>query len=122
MKITRFLPIIVLVLGMSACNSPAGQLVGASVDGPMGDVAPLGMKFIRQGSFLMGANEQSVVFAQSDNNIKVSVNAFWMDETEITNNEYRQFVYWVRDSIARSLLIDQQYDEFGRFNDTTKSM
>ena len=120
MKITRFLPIIVLVLGMSACNNPAGQLVGASIDGPMGDVAPLGMKFIRQGSFLMGANEQSVVFAQSDNNIKVSVNAFWMDETEITNNEYRQFVYWVRDSIARSLLIDQQYDEFGRLNDTTK--
>jgi hypothetical protein len=23
-----------------------------------------------------------------------------MDATEITNNEYRQFVYWVRDSIA----------------------
>ena len=120
MKITRFLPIIVLVLGMSACNNPAGQLVGASIDGPMGDVAPLGMKFIRQGSFLMGANEQSVVFAQSDNNIKVSVNAFWMDETEITNNEYRQFVYWVRDSIARSLLIDEQNNEFGRFNDTTQ--
>ncbi len=27
-----------------------------------------------------------------------------MDETEITNNEYRQFVHWVRDSIARDLL------------------
>jgi gliding motility-associated lipoprotein GldK len=27
-----------------------------------------------------------------------------MDDTEITNNEYRQFVYWVRDSMARQLL------------------
>ena len=25
---------------------------------------------------------------------------FWMDATEITNNEYRQFVFWVRDSVA----------------------
>jgi hypothetical protein len=27
-----------------------------------------------------------------------------MDATEITNDEYRQFVYWVRDSIAASIL------------------
>ncbi len=27
-----------------------------------------------------------------------------MDETEITNNEYRQFVYWVRDSLAHTIL------------------
>ena len=104
MKVTRFLPIITLVLGMSACNKPAGELVGASVSGPSGDAQPHGMVFVRQGSFLMGANEQSAVFAQSDNNVMVSVNAFWMDETEITNSEYRQFVYWVRDSIAHRLL------------------
>jgi formylglycine-generating enzyme len=34
-----------------------------------------------------------------------------MDDTEITNNEYRQFVHWVRDSIARTLL-GQVYPEF----------
>ena len=27
-----------------------------------------------------------------------------MDETEITNNQYRQFVNWVRDSIAHIIL------------------
>jgi formylglycine-generating enzyme len=41
----------------------------------------------------------------------VSQEAFWMDDTEITNNEYRQFVNWVRDSIARRMLGDQ-YPEF----------
>ena len=25
----------------------------------------------------------------------------WMDDTEITNNEYRQFVEYVRDSLMR---------------------
>ena len=33
-------------------------------------------------------------------NKQVSINGFWMDATEITNNEYRQFVWWVRDSLA----------------------
>ena len=39
-----------------------------------------------------------------------------MDQTEITNNEYRQFVHWVRDSIARTLLaenFDEEYDLYG---------
>ena len=34
-----------------------------------------------------------------------------MDQTEITNNQYRQFVFYVRDSIARRLL-GQQIDDF----------
>jgi formylglycine-generating enzyme required for sulfatase activity len=37
-------------------------------------------------------------------NKQVSISGFWMDATEITNNEYRQFTNWVRDSIAAKLL------------------
>lgn len=39
----------------------------------------------------------------------VSVDNFWMDETEITNSKYRQFVYWVRDSIIRERLASPAY-------------
>ena len=105
MKIARFLPIIVLTIGLSACNKPAGELVGAYTSGPTGDVEPYGMRYIRKGAFLMGVNDQSAIFAQADNNVMVTVQPFWMDETEITNSEYRQFVHWVRDSIAYGLLI-----------------
>ncbi len=42
----------------------------------------------------------------------VSIDAFWMDETEITNNEYRQFVYWVKDSLLRQALVDDQIDDY----------
>ncbi len=35
-----------------------------------------------------------------------------MDATEITNNEYRQFVYWVRDSIALMLLSEIDEEEY----------
>ena len=108
MKVKKFMPIIMLVLSLSACNKPAGELIGAYTSGPTKDVDPLGMVFIRKGSFLMGPNEQSNIFSQQDNNVMVSVNAFWMDATEITNSEYRQFVNWVRDSIAYMHLIGDE--------------
>ncbi len=72
--------------------------------------SPFGMAYIQRASFNMGASGDGV--AQIPNSSKtVSVEAFWMDDTEITNNEYRQFVYWVRDSIARKLL-GQTYTDF----------
>ena len=108
MKIFKVLSIFVLAVGLSACNKPIGELVGASAFGPAADVEPYGMVFMRKGAFLMGANEQSAIFSQPDNNVMVTVHAFWMDKTEITNNEYRQFVHWVRDSIAYMLLIDEE--------------
>jgi len=39
----------------------------------------------------------------------VAVSPFWMDETEVTNKQYREFVYWVRDSIIRERLSDPSY-------------
>jgi hypothetical protein len=32
-----------------------------------------------------------------------------MDETEVTNSKYKQFVFWVRDSIIRERLADPAY-------------
>ncbi len=42
----------------------------------------------------------------------VTVRSFYMDDTEITNSEYRQFVEWVQDSIARTNLA-RLADELG---------
>ena len=108
MKVTKVLLLVVLLLGMVACGTPAGELVGASSGAGFVEANPFGMVLVRKGSFLMGANSQSAVFGQADNNVMVTVNAFWMDDTEITNSEYRQFVNWVRDSIAYSLLIEEE--------------
>ena len=59
----------------------------------------------------MGPNDQDVSWAQTVFSKTVTVDPFWMDETEITNNEYRQFIYWVRDSIMRRML-GEQIDDF----------
>ncbi len=63
---------------------------------------PHGMVHIQRGSFTMGpSGEETDLHGKT---VTVSVDAFWMDDTEITNTEYRQFVHWVRDSIARTFL------------------
>ncbi len=103
---------------------PAGELTGVSKKSIFNrgfrENNPYGMVFIKRGSFMMGANDQSAFASISDKSINVTVDAFWMDETEITNDEYKQFVHWVRDSIAmRSLLVSQAlgYEKLTTYKD-----
>ena len=79
MKITKFLPLVVLTIALASCNKPAGELVGAYKVGNFKEANPYGMLFIKKGSFMMGANTQSAVFEQPDNIVMVTVEAFWMD-------------------------------------------
>lgn len=77
-----------------------GQLMGAASGSRAGMGKPLGMVYVPPGTFHMGPSDEDVNFNFTARNKQVSINGFWMDATEITNNEYRQFVYWVRDSLA----------------------
>ena len=112
MKLTKILPLVALTIALASCNKPAGELVGARNPGHFKEANPYGMVFIKKGSFMMGANTQSAVFEQPDNIMMATVEAFWMDETEITNNEYMQFVNWVRDSIAMTYLVAAGMTDF----------
>lgn len=112
MKLTKILPLVALTIALASCNKPAGELVGARNPGNFKEANPYGMVFIKKGSFMMGANTQSAVFEQPDNSMMATVEAFWMDETEITNNEYMQFVNWVRDSIAMTYLVAAGMTDF----------
>ncbi len=120
MKSRNILFVVALSLAFTACNKPAGELVGAIKPSNFKEANPYGMVFIKKGSFMMGENSQSAIFHQPDNIMMATVNSFWMDETEITNNEYKQFVNWVRDSIAYTLLINEGYSEYadlGRYEE-----
>ncbi len=77
-----------------------GQLHGVSSGGRYVMPKPFGMVYIPQGTFHMGPSDEDPSYAFSARNRSVSISGFWMDATEITNNEYRQFTNWVRDSIT----------------------
>ncbi|MDQ1772408.1 SUMF1/EgtB/PvdO family nonheme iron enzyme [Labilibaculum sp. A4] len=104
---------VIVLLFLTSCgkNTGNGELTGAGQRGKWFEPKPYGMVLIPRGSFTVGPNDQDVAWALNATAKTVSVESYWMDETEITNNEYRQFVYWVRDSIARELL-GQQFEEF----------
>ncbi len=70
------------------------------------DAKPYGMVKIKGASFNMGGNDEDPFKGLDATTRTVSVESFWMDETEITNNEYRQFVHYVIDSTARKLLAE----------------
>ena len=98
---------------LSGCGqAPSGELIGVQGRKKWFEPDPYGMVFIPQGSFVMGPGDQDAFFSRNAFSRTISVDAFWMDETEITNNEYRQFVHWVRDSIIRKILIDNGIDGF----------
>ena len=87
-----------------------GELVGVQKRPRFKETQPYGMVYIRRGSFNIGPSDQDP--SRSGIPTKtVSQEPFWMDDTEITNNEYRQFVDWVKEKMAREMLGDQ-YPEF----------
>lgn len=54
-----------------------------------------GLVFIEGGSFAMGRVEQDVMFDWNNIPRRVTVSSFYMDETEIRNLDYREYLYWL---------------------------
>ena len=90
---------------ISSCSNKndRGELVGVKGTKFFPD-KPSGMVLIPSGSFLMGMADDDIAGLQNAPTSTVSIKAFFMDETEITNGEYRQYVNWVRDSVVRQAL------------------
>lgn len=90
-------------------NSVGGELTGVNMGKSWNEPSPYNMVIVSRGSYIMGPGEIDSLWGISIPTRGVSVDDFWMDETEITNSQYKQFVYWVRDSIIRERLADPAY-------------
>ncbi|MDA9310335.1 gliding motility lipoprotein GldK [Flavobacteriaceae bacterium] len=107
----KFIALAALVALMSSCNSgDRGELVGVKGKKWLPE-KPYGMTLIPGGAFIMGKSGDDFVAVGDAPTKTVTVRSFYMDETEITNSEYRQFVEWVRDSIVRRKLAERAADE-----------
>ena len=74
-----------------------------------GETAPFGMVAVNRGSLKIGLEENDTLWGSAFPRRDISVDGFWMDQYEVSNAKYRQFVYWVRDSIIRERLADPAY-------------
>lgn len=75
---------------------------------------PQSMVVIPAGTFHMGQADEDVPHTQINYNKQITISAFFMDETEVTNNQYRLFTE-VMDAYARkgaggTVVLDPDYE------------
>jgi len=106
MNIKKFILLTTVLVLVASCNSgDRGQLVGVKGKSWHPE-KPYGMTLVPGGAFIMGKSDDDLAGVQDAPTKTATVRAFYMDETEITNSEYREFVEWVRDSILRLKLAE----------------
>jgi formylglycine-generating enzyme required for sulfatase activity len=94
--------------GGKTTMASGGEVTGAS-GRAFTEPTPYGMTLIKRGHLRMGIEKQDSLWGKETPVKDISVEGFWMDETEVTNSQYRQFVNYVRDSIIRERLADPAY-------------
>lgn len=55
-----------------------------------------GLVFVEGGTFPMGRVDQDVIFDNNNSPRRVTVTSFFMDETEVRNVDWREYLYWLQ--------------------------
>jgi sulfatase modifying factor 1 len=109
----KFLLILMTPVLLAGCYmGPQGELVGVHPREYWDQPNPYGMNYIHFGSFTMGPSDQDVPYALNTRAKTVTIPAFYMDVHEISNNEYRQFVSYVRDSLFLNTLAENDDERY----------
>lgn len=111
MKLQSFLLIALSIVVLSSCSkkstkdtssSTTGwkyndpQMGGFQSDGEYDQATGPGLVFIQGGTFTMGKVEEDVMHTGDNPPRRVTVASFYMDETEVRNIDYREYLYWLR--------------------------
>ena len=59
-----------------------------------------GLVFVQGGSFVMGAKEEDVMGDWNNIPRKVTVPSFFIDDTEVANVHYREYLYWLENTFS----------------------
>ena len=116
MKVTKIMSLKLLLaltvaIGFSSCSKSGSTKGGSSATGwQINDKkggfqyntnykkqqTPPGMTSIEGGTFTMGKVEDDVMHDWNNSPTKQHVQSFYMDETEVTNMMYAEYLYWVK--------------------------
>lgn len=107
---------VTVTIMMSSCfggksmslSGKGGEVVGVGGKA-FNEPTPYGMTKIGRGYIRMGIEKEDSLWGKQTPVKDISVDGFWMDQTEITNSQYKQFVLWVKDSILRTRMADPNY-------------
>ncbi len=84
-----------LVSDRTGWNYNDPKLGGYEVSQWNGQIQPPGMNFVEGGRFTMGQVEEDVFNENNNKPHTVSVSSFYMDQAEVANVNYREYLYWI---------------------------
>src|SRR5690554_2957248 len=103
-KLHLFFALAVLV-GASSCSKEKSSVTGWNYNDPknggfevvkyQGQETGPGLVLVQGGTFMMGNTEQDVMYEYHNIPRRVTVSSYYMDETEIANVHYREYLYWM---------------------------
>lgn len=108
MKTSRLKTIVAITAGIMAvsCNSPKSNITGWDYndvdnggfkyrEGYIEQETGPGLILIEGGTFVMGRIDQDVMYDWNNTPRRVSVSSFYMDQAEISNTNWREYLYWL---------------------------
>ncbi|MDG1871027.1 MAG: gliding motility lipoprotein GldJ [Flavobacterium sp.] len=109
MKVNKFMTLrlvvaVILLLGASSCSkksssSNTSRATGWDVDGKKASVKQQtgpGLIFVEGGTFTMGKVQDDVMHDWNNTPTQQHVQSFYMDETEVTNAMYLEYLDWLK--------------------------
>ncbi len=108
MRINRFFQVIALaaaILMVAGCKKEASRSTGWEYNNPKNggfekrqftdqQTGP-GLVFVEGGTFTMGNTQDDVMADWNNSPRRVTVSSFYMDETEVRNLDYLEYLYWL---------------------------
>jgi sulfatase modifying factor 1 len=64
-----------------------------------------GLVFVQGGSFVMGAKDEDVMGDWNNVPRRVTIPSFFIDETEVANVHYREYLYWLENTFSNDTAI-----------------
>ena len=105
-KVVPFLSIMMLSLIIAGCGEQKSKTTGwkfnstefGGFEKPDFQQQKTGpnLTYIKGGTFTMGRVQEDLSFEQDALPRQVSVTSFYMDETEVTNLQYREYLHWLK--------------------------
>ena len=94
-----------MVLSLGSCSKEKSSVTGWGYNDskwggfevrnfPGQETGP-GLVLVEGGTFVMGHNEQDVMYDHNNVPRRVTISSFYMDETEVANVHYREYLYWL---------------------------
>jgi len=105
-SLIKLMAAVSVIILLNSCDKPKSSTTGWTYNSPKHggfeyvfyeeqETGP-GLILIEGGTFSMGRVEQDVMYEWHSFPRRVTVSSFYMDETEVRNIDYREYLYWLK--------------------------